>query len=157
MSTSEKMITIIVTTIQPRARCPRCHQASTRIHSRSMRTVADLPGPEATVRWALQTRRFFCRHPAWAQQIFCERLPVVGAPYARRPLRLAQALQVLGFARGGEAGGRVARALSLPISPDPFPRAIRRAVLPPRPPPRVLGVDAWAKRKAHSSGTIRVD
>jgi transposase len=43
------------------------------------------------------------------------------------------------------------------LSPDTFLRAIRRAVLPPQTTPRVLGVDDWAKRKAHSSGTILVD
>jgi transposase len=157
ISTSEKTITLIATTIQPRASCPRCQQSSTRVHSRYVRTVADLPWLGVAVRLQLQTRRFFCPQPDCAQQIFCERLPAVVAPYARCTLRLAQALQVLGFALGGEAGARVARALSMGISPDTFLRAIRRTVLPPHETPRVLGIDDWAKRKAHSYGTILVD
>ena len=108
INASEQTITLIVTTIQPRASCPRCHQSSTRIHSRYARTVADLPWLGIAVRLELHTRRFFCRHPVCAQQIFCERLPAVVAPYARRTLRLAHALQALGFALGGEAGARLA-------------------------------------------------
>jgi len=36
-------------------------------------------------------------------------------------------------------------------------RGIRRAVLPPSAPPRVVGVDDWAKRKGSRYGTIVVD
>jgi transposase len=157
MSTSEQTITLLVTTIQPRASCPRCHQSTTRIHSRYARTVADLPWLGIAVRLALQTRRFFCRHPACPQPIFCERLPAVGAPYARRTQRLVHALQVLGFALGGEAGARLARAFSLGTSADTLLRGSRRAVLPRPGAPRVVGVDDWAKRKGSRDGTIVVD
>jgi transposase len=157
INASEKTITVIVTTIQPRASCPRCHQSSTRIHSRYARTVADLPWLGVAVRLELHTRRFFCRQPACPQQIFCERLPAVVAPYARRTQRLARALQVLGFALGGEAGVRLARAFSMSTSADTLLRGIRRAALSPPPPPRVVGVDDWAKRKGARYGTIVVD
>lgn len=147
LSTSEQASTLIVTTIQPCASCPRGHQSSTPIHSRYVRTVADLPWLGVAVRLALHTRRFFCRHPACAQQIFCERLPAVVAPYARRTQRLTHALQVLGFALGGEAGARLARAFSLCTGADTLLRGIRRAVLPSPAAPRVVGVDDWARRK----------
>jgi len=61
MTTNEQTITLIVTTIQPRASCPRCQQFSTRVHSRYVRTVADLPWLGITVRLQLHTRRFFCQ------------------------------------------------------------------------------------------------
>jgi transposase len=157
ISTSEKTITLIATTIQPRASCPRCHQSSTRIHSRYVRTVADLPWLGVAVRLELHTRRFFCRRPACPQQIFCERLPAVVAPYARRTQRLAHALQILGFALGGEAGARLARAFSMSTSAETVLRGIRRAVLPAPAPPRVVGIDDWAKRKGSRYGTIVVD
>src|SRR2546429_2232290 len=102
MTLSEKTITLIVTTMQPRASCPLCHHPSARRHSRYVRTVADLPWLGLTVRWQLHTRRFFCRQPECSQRIFCERVPSVVAPSARRTWRLAQALCLVGFALGGE-------------------------------------------------------
>jgi hypothetical protein len=56
------------------------------------------------VRLELHVRRFFCPHPEWKRQIFTERLPGVVAPYARRTMRLADLLTLIGFALGGEAG-----------------------------------------------------
>ncbi len=123
ITTSEKTITLIMTTIEPRASCPRCHQPSTRSHSRYVRTMADLPWLGNAVRVELHARRFFCRQPACPQQIFCERLPAVVAPYARRTRRLAHVLQVLGFALGGEAGARVARAL-MTCTTAPIPSCV---------------------------------
>ena len=129
----EKSIILIMHTRQPRANCPRCHQPSTRKHSRYVRTVTDLPWLGVTVRLQLQTRRFFCQQPGCTQQIFCERVPTVVAPSARRTQRLAYALCRVGFALGGEAGARLARALSMPSSPDTLLREIRRAALPSPP------------------------
>jgi transposase len=45
-----KLITLVVKAVQPSAECPRCRYASTRIHSRYTRTVADLPWHGITVR-----------------------------------------------------------------------------------------------------------
>jgi transposase len=157
ITASEKTITLIMTTIAPRASCPRCHPSSTRIRSRYEPTVAALPWRGVAVRLELHARRFFCQRPTCAQPIFCERLPAVVAPDARRTQRLAPALHVLGFARGGEAGARLARAFSLSPRADTRLRGIRRAALSPPPPPRVVGVDDWAKRKGSRYGTSVVD
>jgi zinc-finger of transposase IS204/IS1001/IS1096/IS1165 len=88
LDASEAAITAVVTTISEEAECPLCHRRSTRIHSRYVRSVADLPWMGCAVRLELHVRRFFCPNPEYAQQIFSERLPNVVAPYARRTTRL---------------------------------------------------------------------
>ena len=55
------------------ARCPLCATASSRIHSRYVRHVADLPSAGRKVRLRLLTRRFTCEVPHCRRQIFAER------------------------------------------------------------------------------------
>ena len=125
LDASEAAITIVVTTTSEEAQCPLCHGRSARIHSRYVRTVADLPWMGCAVRLELHIRRFFCPNAQCARQIFAERLPTVVAPYARRTMRLTEVFTLIGFALGGEAGKRLAAGMSLVTSPDTFLRLIR--------------------------------
>src|SRR5262245_50398577 len=77
--------------------CPVCGALSQRVHSRYIRQVADLPWLEVAVRLHLQVRRFFCDRPACPRAIFTERLPGTVAPYARRTLRLAHLVELVGM------------------------------------------------------------
>ena len=51
---------IVVTAIQDTAICPDCGQATTRMHSRYTRTLADLPWADTAVQLQLRVRKFFC-------------------------------------------------------------------------------------------------
>jgi hypothetical protein len=64
-------------------------------------------------------------------------------PLGARTLRLGATLELIGLARGGEAGARLARALGMPTSPDTLLRALVAASpeAAPAPAVRVLGVD----------------
>jgi hypothetical protein len=104
LDASEATITAMVTTTSEEALCPLCHRHSTRIHSRYMRTVADLPWMGCAVRLELHVRRFFCTNQECTRQIFTERLPSVVASSARKTLRLTDVFTLIGFALGGEAG-----------------------------------------------------
>src|ERR1041384_2338764 len=117
-------LTLVVRVTQPVAQCPRCHRPSTRVHSYYTRKVADLPWHGVAVGLRLRTRRFRCRNSLCTKRIFCERLPRVVAYYARKTVRLNEALTLIGLLLGGEAGARAARKLAMATSPDTLLRRV---------------------------------
>src|SRR5262245_13926209 len=125
LSSEPDLITIIVKTKSKQALCPRCHSPSAHLHSRYVRRLADLPWLGISVRLEIQARRLYCRCSDCSQRIFCERLPAFAAPYARRTLRLNEALRLIGLIAGGEAGARLAAALGMSVSPDTLIQRIR--------------------------------
>jgi transposase len=150
-------ITIVLRTCRPMVNCPDCGQASDRPHSWYRRTVTDLPWQGFAVRFRLHTRRWRCLNPDCGRHIFTERLPEVVAPFARRTARLAEVVDAIAFALGGEAGARILATLGLSVSADTLLNRIRSAVVPTVPAPRVIGIDDWAWRKGQRYGTVIVD
>ncbi len=85
------------------APCPLCATASTQVHSRYQRQLADLPWGTRPVRLQLLVRKFFCRNPSCSRLIFTERLPDLVPAYARKTKRLSAAMQAVGLSLGGRA------------------------------------------------------
>ena len=122
-----------------------------------MRTLADLPWGSLAVRLHLWVWKFACDNSHCSHRIFTERLPSLVQHYARRTTRQADVLRALAFALGGAPGSRLLQRLGMRTSASTLVRAIRRTPLPPRPKPRVVGVDEWARRKGRTYSTILVD
>jgi len=158
LTATAQEITAVVETSTARTACPLCGRSSSRVHSRYVRSVADVPWQGVPFRLRLHVRRFFCDEPTCVRTIFAERLPGLVAPHARRTERLTAWLRTVGFALGGEAGICLLRALGLaPTSADTLLRQVRQAPASAPPAPRIVGVDDWCFLRGRRYGAILVD
>ncbi len=152
-----QVLTLVLASTQPTRCCPVCSQPSSRLHSRYMRTLADLPCQGRQVRLQIEVRRFRCVEPTCRRATFAEQFPGLAAAYARRTSRQAEALCEVAFALGGRAGAPLAKKLRLPTSRHTLLRLLRRTPAPSANTPRQVGIDDFAWKKGDHYGTILVD
>jgi transposase len=139
------------------ARCPTCGRRSRRVHSRYTRRIADEPIGGRPVVVHLRVRRFVCVRRTCPKRTFAEQAPALARRYARRSAPLDGTLERIGVALGGRPGARLGESLHRPVSRTTLLRLVRARPLPAASLPRVLGVDAWARKRGRTDGTLLVD
>lgn len=108
---SEGVIVVTARSGGASAILPTCRRVSSRVHSRYVRQVSDLPCTGTKVELHLVARRFICDAPFCRRRVFAERFEDgVIAERSRRTSRLECIVHHLGLALGGRPVGQFCKA-----------------------------------------------
>lgn len=136
--------------------CPDCAGVSARVHSRYVRTLADLAVGDRPVSIGLSVRRLFCDGPHCGRRTFAEQVDELTVRYQRRTPLLQHLVEMAAVLLAGRGGARLLQILNAPMSRTSVLFHLMRMPLPPAATPRVLGVDDFALY-AEVYGTLLVD
>lgn len=137
--------------------CPLCNFSTTKIHSKYIRTIGDLPVSGKIVQLKLHVRKFFCENTNCTRKIYTERFKHQLNSYGRRFERLNEQLSSMGLELGGNVAHRISKLSSVKISASTILRLIVKCPIPAIKLPKIIGVDDWAFKKKLKYGTIIVD
>ncbi|CCK32082.1 transposase [Streptomyces davaonensis JCM 4913] len=136
--------------------CPDCAGVSARVHSRYVRTLADLAVGGRPVLIRLSVRRLFCDNSRCGRRTFAEQVDELTVRYQRRTPLLQHLVEMAAVLLAGRGGARLLQIVNAPLSRTSVLFHLMRMPLPPAATPRVLGVDDFALY-ADVYGTLLVD
>lgn len=105
------------------AYCPKCRNISTHRHSRTKRTIRDLPIAGKEVFLHIRLQKWFCRHGLCNTTIFTETIDAAPA-YQRNTVRVNESLREIAFRTNCVQAAKLSTKLGLPVSHDTLLRLI---------------------------------
>ncbi|MDI2127602.1 ISL3 family transposase [Yinghuangia seranimata] len=136
--------------------CPGCGVASGWVHSRYVRSLADVALGGRPVRIDLSVRRLYCETTDCSRVTFAEQVPGLTVRYQRRTPLLQHLVEAVGVLLAGRGGARMLRVVHAGLSRTSVLFHLMRVPFPPVTAPRVLGVDDFALY-GDVYGTLLVD
>lgn len=140
----------------PYGKCPYCGGISHRVHSKYVRTIADLSILGLPVIMKFETRKFFCDNTKCERKTFAEQPGDEVFRYRRRTRRCEMVVAQHGLKTSSESARKLLSAIGVRVSGDTVLRDIHRMPVPSRQEVREIGVDDWAFRKGVTYGSIIV-
>lgn len=127
--------------------CPYCCHSSHRIHSRYIRTIADLSILGHPVIMTLGVRKFFCDNPHCRKKTFAEQPGDEIFRYRRRTRRCEMVVTRHGLSLSSESAQKLLKSIGITISGDTVLRDLHRMKIPKNKDVSHIGIDDWAYRK----------
>ena len=140
----------------PYGDCPYCGNRSHRVHSKYMRTIADLSILGLPVVISFEARKFFCDNPDCRRKTFAEQPGDEVFRYRRRTRRCEMVVTQHGLNTSSESARKLLATIGVRVSGDTVLRDIHRMSVPAHQEVHEIGVDDWAFRKGVTYGSIIV-
>ena len=140
----------------PYGKCPYCGCISHRVHSKYMRTIADLSILGIPVTMTFEARKFFCDNLDCQRKTFAEQPGDEVFRYRRRTRRCEMVVTQQGLKTSSETARKLLSAIGVCVSGDTVLRDIHRMSVPAHQEVHEICVDDWAFRKGVTYGSIIV-
>lgn len=137
--------------------CPYCQEKSSKVHSRYLRTLRDLPCLGKGTVILFNARKFFCNNISCKKKTFAEQPGNQIFRYRKRTCRCETTVYRHSLALSTIQSACLLNGMGIPVSRSTVLRDLHRLRLPETENLSKGGVDDWAFRKGVTYGTIIVD